>query len=63
MNHKFLMFPIVVQEYNFYLYFTVDSKRKHVMIDIKDKLEDVNQVENDALLQCVTAKYNFDVRL
>lgn len=63
MNNKFLMFPIVVQECNFYLYFTVDSKRKHVMIDIKDKLEDVNQVENDALLQCVTAKYNFDVNL
>lgn len=33
------------------------------MIDIKDKLEDVNQVENDALLQCMTAKYNFDVSL
>lgn len=63
MNHKLLMFPIFVQECNLYLYFTVDSKRKHVMIDIKDKLEDVNQVENDALLQCVTAKYNFDVSL
>lgn len=63
MNHKFLMFPIFVEECNFYFYFTVDSKRKHVMIDIKDKLEDVNQVESDALLQCVTAKYNFDVSL
>lgn len=57
------MFPIFVQECNFYLYFTVDSKRKDVMIDIKDKFEDVNQVENDALLQCMTAKYNFDISL
>lgn len=44
MNHKFLMFPIFVQDCNFYVYFTVDSKRKHVMIDIEDKFEDVNQL-------------------
>lgn len=50
------MFPIFVQDCNFYVYFTVDSKRKNVMIDIEDKFEDVNQVDNDALLQCVTAK-------